>query len=407
MLANFTPKQVSSLHKQYVNKYKPILCFFLVFVIALPVLSVNAQTTLSTAQITNDYKIAQKQINKTLKQIPRNRYPINTNKSGNWVTTDASGWTSGFYPGILWLLYEQTGNKDFLTKAANLQSGLINQQFNKATHDIGFIIFNSFGNGYRTTNKASYKKVINQTAKTLAARYNPKIGMIRSWNIDPKSYQVIIDNLMNLEILFWSARNGGDQRLFEIAKAHAKKTANDFVRPDGSTYHLVNYNLKTGKILSRTTAQGYSTTSTWSRGQTWAIYGFAIAYRETKDDSLLKAARKTADYFINHLPTDNVPYWDFDVPNKQKEPRDSSAAAIAASGLLELSRLETSATRKQTYLESAKKIIASLSSSEYLVANQNQNGILLHGTYDRKAGNYDQSTIWGDYYFLEALLKLK
>lgn len=291
--------------------------------------------------------------------------------------------------------------------AIKYQAGLYNQQYNTKTHDIGFMVFQSYGNGYRLTGNTKYKNVLNSAAKTLSKRFNPKVGLIKSWDGNEKVQPVIIDNLMNLELLFWSARNGGDKNFFEIAKSHALKTARDFVRKDGSTFHLVNYNPANGKVISRTTAQGLSPNSAWSRGQAWAIYGFSIAYHETGDTSLLNTARKTADYFINNLPADNIPYWDFKLTKTKNEPRDSSAAAIAASGLLELSRLEKSASRQERYKNTAEKILTTLSGTQYLNVKKETDGVLLHGTYNKREGNFDQSTIWGDYYFLEALLKYK
>ncbi|MDO8512601.1 MAG: glycoside hydrolase family 88 protein [bacterium] len=362
---------------------------------------------LTKNEIIKTFETIKKQVAGSLKVIPRNRFPIQTDTNGKWQTTTASGWTSGFYPGILWLLYEQSGNKLYAKEARLRETFITSQQFNTVTHDVGFMIFNSFGNAYRISKNSSDKKIVLRTAQSLATRYNPKVGLIKSWDGDQKSYQVIIDNLMNLELLFWASKNGGDPKLMEIAKTHAKNTARDFVRKDGSTFHLVNYNPANAKILSRTTAQGYAPTSTWARGQAWAIYGFTIAYRETGDKYFLTTARKTADFYINNLPADFVPYWDFSVPNKMKEPRDSSAAAIATSGLLELAKLEINPVRSVAYRNTAGSTLASLSSNNYLNQNIKQDGILLHGTYNKKDGNFDRGTVWGDYYFIEALLKYR
>lgn len=392
---------------QHVANYKLFSIFFLLIIIAPHFAWGATFDNITPKQVTKTFELIKTKARKSIKIVPRNRFPIQTRANGEWQTTHASGWTSGFYPGILWLLYEQSGNKSFATEARLRENILQSQQFNNSTHDVGFMIFNSFGNAYRLQKNINDKKIILQTAKTLTTRFNPKIGLIKSWNNDQKVHQTIIDNLMNLELLFWAGKNGGDGKLLEVAKLHAKKTAQDFVREDGSTFHLVNYNPKNGKILSRTTAQGYSPNSTWARGQAWAIYGFSIAYRETQDETFLAAARKVADYYIKNLPDDFVPYWDFNVPDKTKEPRDSSAAAIAASGLLELSKLETNQTKSMEYQDAASKTLASISSDKYLGKNANQAGILLHGTYNRKANDFDKGTIWGDYYFIEALLKLQ
>lgn len=388
------------------SKYKLISKLILLALVA-PTFGNAANTpTLSKKMIAADFSLAQQKIAKDLKNIPAGRFPITSNSAGKWITTKADGWTSGFFPGILWLISKYNAQSNFATAAKTRQQELTAQQNNRATHDIGFIIFDSFGNGYRLTNNPNYKQVILNAANTLALRYNPQVGLTKSWDGNPAQYQVIIDNMMNLELLFWSAKNGGGQNLYEIAKKHALKSARDFVRPDGSTYHLNIYNPKNGKLITHSTAQGYSSASAWSRGQAWAIYGFTIAYRETKETTLLTAARKTADYFINNLPADSVPVWDFRAPNKSKEPRDSSAAAIAASGLLELARQETDMTRSLNYKNAAEKILTQLSRN-YLAKDLNKAGILSQGTYDRKSGNYNTATIWGDYYFLEALLKFQ
>jgi len=394
--------------RQHVDHYKLIPITFLFLGIAFPFFT-NATGTspLTNTSITKIFETVKKQFTDSLKIIPRNRFPKETDNTGKWQTTKASGWTSGFYPGILWLLYEQSGNKSYAEEARLRENFLSSQQYNTATHDVGFMIFNSFGNAYRLTKNDKDKKIILRTAQSMATRFNPKVGLIRSWRSDQNSYQVIIDNLMNLELLFWSAKNGGDPGLLEIAKSHAKNTARDFVRDDGSTFHLVNYDKTTGRRISRTTAQGYKPDSTWARGQAWAIYGFSIAYRETRDLTFLYTARKVADYYMKNIPDDFIPYWDFNVPNKSQEPRDSSAAAIAASGLLELSKLEISPSRSLKYQEFAGNTLTSLASKNYFNQSKNQASILLHGTYNKNTNDYDRGTIWGDYYFIEALLKLK
>jgi unsaturated chondroitin disaccharide hydrolase len=353
------------------------------------------------------FENAKSKTRKTLNNLPSNRYPITTDRFGKWKTTAEGGWTSGFFPGILWLLYEQSDNKTFKEEAIKRQNNLSGQQYNTKTHDVGFIIFESFGNGYQLTKNDRYRSIINRTAKSLSLRYNKKVGLIKSWENLNTAHQTIIDNLMNLQILFWSAKNGGGQNLKKIATSHALKTAKDFVRPNGSTYHLVNYNPSTGKIISKMSAQGFSAQSSWARGQAWAIYGFTAAYRETGDVTLLNTAQKTASYFINNLPPDFIPYWDFNAPDKQKAPRDSSAAAIAASGLIELAKIETSQTLKNKYMGAAENILLSLSSPKYLSSKATEGNILLHSTYNKNIGDFDTGTIWGDYYFIEALLKYK
>lgn len=268
------------------------------------------------------------------------------------------------------------------------------------------MMYSSYGQGYRLTKDSAYRDILVTSARSLASRYSDKVGAIKSWDGSSTEYKVIIDNMMNLELLFWAARNGGDAAWKTMAISHATKTAENHVRPDGSTYHLVTYDPATGAVKSRTTVQGYSNTSTWSRGQAWALYGFTIAYRETGNALFLDTARKTADYYISHLPSDSVPYWDFQAPGIPNEPRDTSSAAIAASGLLELSRHDPDAARKSTYRTAATTILTSLSSASYLSEGTSYQSILLHGTQNKNNGNYDTGIVYGDYYFIEALLKL-
>lgn len=393
--------------KQHVNHYRTITLFFLLLAIS-PKFAFGQSTNKAKVlnqRIPSIFEIAKNKARQTINDIAFDRYPITTDKSGKWKTTNSSGWTSGFFPGILWLLHEQSGSKTFKQEAIKRQNNLSTQQYNTKTHDVGFIIFESFGNGYRLTGEKKYLPIITNAAQSLSSRYNNKIGLIKSWEGPNNIHQTIIDNLMNLQILFWSAKNSGNPNFKKIALNHALKTANDFVRTDGSTYHLVNYDTATGKIISKMSAQGFSAQSSWARGQAWAIYGFTTAYRETGNITLLNTARKTANYFIKNLPPDFVPYWDFNVPDKQKAPKDSSAAAIAASGLLDLAKLETSQKSKDYYTKAAENILLSLSSKEYLSNKPGERNILLHGTYNKNAGDFDTGTTWGDYYFLEALLK--
>jgi unsaturated chondroitin disaccharide hydrolase len=363
------------------------------------------------AMIQHDFEFAALQLNNTLAAITSTTsYPSTTRPDGSWNTTGASKWTSGFFPGALWLMYQRTGDSAWRSAAIQRQAGIAGQKTNAENHDIGFKIFTSFGNGYRLTNDDGYRQIILTAAGTLATRYDPDVGCIRSWGDidDTDDFEVIIDNMMNLEILFWASKHGGTSEWYDMAASHALKTMTNHVRADGSTYHVVNYNPRTGDVKDKYTAQGADDESTWSRGQAWALHGFAIAYRETGDARFLQTARQTADYFIAHLPPDKVPYWDFELDSVQGEPRDSSAAAIAASGLLELGRIEADAGRAQTYLDSAKAILTSLSSPAYLAEGTGHRSILLHGTRNNNSGDadsHDTGLIYGDYYLIEALLR--
>lgn len=358
-------------------------------------------------KIRNNFSFAATQLNNSTQAISTTNYPLTTNSSGAWSTTGASFWTSGFFPGSLWFKYQESADSTWQTKALNWQAGIESQKDNISTHDLGFMIFNSFGNGYRLTGNDAYRQVALKAASSLATRYSSTVGCFKSWNGKATDFKVIIDNMVNLELMFWAAKHGGQSAWHDMAVSHALKTSQEHVRSDGSTYHVINYNPSTGAVKTKGTHQGYSNSSTWARGQAWAIYGFTMTYRETGDARFLVTARKVADYYLSRLPSDKVPYWDFDAPDIPNEPRDSSAAAIAASGLFELSFRETDANRKTKYFNAAKSMLNSLSSSVYLAQGSINKAILLHGTYYKLKGNYDTGTIWGDYYFLEALLRYR
>ena len=366
----------------------------------------GAADDLSRATIERAFTVASGHLADTTATLTPGQYPIRSDDSGTWVTGDASGWTSGFLAGALWFMYERTGDAAWMQRAEAWQAGLEAQKNNTSTHDIGFMLFDSFGQGQRLTGNEAYRQILLTAAGSLAVRYSPTVGSVRSWGrLNSPTFTVIIDNMMNLELLFWAARNGGDPTWRDMAVSHALNSARDHVRPDGSTYHVVEYSSKTGALKWRGTHQGYSDTSTWSRGQAWAVHGFTMAYRETGDARFLDTARRTADYFLAHLPDDRVPYWDFNLPSLTGEPRDSSAAAIAASGLLELARLEPDRLSSGRYRDAATSILASLCSPPYLATGTQRGAILLHGTQHKPAGNYDTGLIFGDYFFLEALLR--
>jgi unsaturated chondroitin disaccharide hydrolase len=345
-----------------------------------------------------DYALSQ--LKKSLHEIPPDQFPIRTRGMAGWEMTPASAWTSGFYPGCLWLAHRLTGDSAWIAPARAKTWELRSQQHNRDTHDIGFMIFDSFGNGYSFDQDEEYGKIILESANSLASRYNSKTGCIQSWNGE---FQVIIDNMMNLEILFWAAKHGGPASLADIAVSHAKRTIENHLRPDGSSYHVVVYDTVTGNVLEKRTAQGLADGSSWARGQAWGLYGFTVCYRETRDSLYLKTAVKMADYFIAHLPADHVPFWDLNLPmDHPKKFKDASAAAIALSGLLELRNYVSDPS---TYDGVIKAMMESLA-GHYLSAGTGSSGILVHSAYNVNSKNpydWDASTIWGDYYFLEAL----
>jgi unsaturated chondroitin disaccharide hydrolase len=335
-------------------------------------------------------------------QFARSTDPTNSNK---WIAVGARDWTSGFFPGWIWYMYEKTLSDSWLIRAKAQTESLQNEDTNASDHDIGFKILGSYGNGYRITRDPYYMSVIQTAAKSLSTLYRPEAGVIESWpNFDDK-VTVIIDNMMNLELLFFAAQNGGDPSWRNMAVSHALKTMQNHVRADGSTYHVVDYN-SDGTVHRKFTVQGAGTETTWSRGQAWGLYGFTMTYRYTKDPRFLLTAQRLADYFIDNLPPDYVPYWDFS--KCCSDPRDSSAAAIAAAGLLELSTLVANRGDKERYYNAALNIQTSLSSSAYLGDRLDTNGILLHGSAEVPIwSEVDVSLIYGDYYFIQGCYRGK
>jgi unsaturated chondroitin disaccharide hydrolase len=376
----------------------------IVVVLAAAVLAPTANAAPSPATASNDLAFARSQLRATAESLVPTAWPWRTTSTGAWQTREAGWWTSGFFSGSLWLTYGSTGEPSWRSQAERWQAGLESQRNNTSTHDVGFMVFNSFGNGYKHTGVDAYRHVVLDAAESLASRFSPVVGATRSWGgPSSPSFTVIVDNMMNLELLFWAARNGGNPAFQGMATSHALKTMEHFVRSDGSTYHVVEFDPATGAVQQKRTHQGLSAESTWSRGQAWAIHGFAIAYRETGDPRFLSTARRLADYFITHLPTDKIPFWDFDAAGPG-EPRDSSAAAIAASGLLELARLEPDSGRAASFRAASGAILDSLSAA-YLARGTSDQAILLHGTGSKPHNDVDRGYVFGDYYYVEALLR--
>lgn len=352
---------------------------------------------------------ADQQYAQTLETLPdTNRIPRNAHADGSWNMVKKGSWVSGFYPGVLWHLYALTGDEKWKRAGENALLKLDSVQFFGYDHDIGFRIFNSFGSALRFTKDSSYIPVILDAAETLESRYRPVTGVIRSWDWhDQWQYPVIIDNMMNLELLFWAARQSGDKVMEDVAVSHAEHTLDHHFRDDFSTYHVLDYDTLTGAVREKVTFQGYADSSMWARGQAWAIYGFTMSARETGREDFLHQAQSAADIFLERLPEDGVPYWDFDAPDIPEEPKDASAAAIAASALLELAQLVDGQADQLKYRNAAVELLNALATEDYL-AKLPQQGILLHST-GHKPGNseIDEHIIYADYYFLEALLRLK
>lgn len=335
--------------------------------------------------------------------VPGDGYPRSIDPWDEWTVTLPSAWTSGFFAGVLWQLYDCTGEQELLAQATRWTDGLRDQTA-VPSHDIGLIIGSSFGRGHLSTGSEPYRKVMLEAARNLAARFDPRVGAIRSWAA--YTYPVVIDNMMNLEILFWASRNGGSDSLAQVAAAHAATTARDHVRPDGTTYHVVDYDPESGDVLWRGTVQGLSDTSTWARGQAWGIYGFTVAYRETGEPLFLETACRVADAFLERLPDDWVPCWDFDAACLPGEPKDASAAAVAASGLWELASLVDDWTTSRRYRWASTALVDELSSDGYSATREGLPALLLHSTGNRPRHiEVDVPTIYAEYYFVEALIK--
>jgi len=340
--------------------------------------------------------------------------PQTLTPDGELKTCTSDWWVSGFFPGVLWFVYEYTGDDEINSLAREFSRRVEEQKYATNHHDVGFIIFCSFGNGYRLTNDLEYRDVIKTAAGSLSTRFDPLIGAIRSWDAAPWNdqwqYPVIIDNMMNLEILLWTAEEFGIDEFADIANAHAKTTMRDHIRDDYSTYHVVSYDTVSGDPEHKHTHQGYSHESTWARGQAWGLYGFTMMYRYTENSDYLDKAARLADFIIEHpdLPEDKIPYWDFDAPDIPNELRDASAGAIICSALLELSRYVDD-DRAKIYMNTATTQLRTLSSPPYLAEKgTNGNFILKHGVGHMPNGTeIDVPLTYADYYFVEALMRYK
>ncbi|WP_372772865.1 glycoside hydrolase family 88 protein [Mangrovibacterium sp.] len=339
--------------------------------------------------------------------LPRNIYPGQT----QWNKVGIHDWTSGFWPGILWYAYEASGDSAILEAAQNFTAplkGVLDVAV--SDHDLGFQLYNSFGNGFRLVDDSTYHYAVLTAADSLATLYNPKVGTTLSWPSQVKKmnwpHNTIIDNMINLELLFYAAKNGGDQHLYDIAVKHAETSMHTLIRPDYTIYHVAVFDTVDGQFIKGVTHQGYADDSMWARGQGWGIYGYTMCYRETGKLEFLETAQKLADVFLERLPEDGIPYWDFDDPSIPDAPKDASAACVAASAMLELSEFMTDETVKLKYRNAAVSLLAKLSSPEYLSGDTNQ-AFLLHSTgHKPKGSEIDASIIYADYYYLEALLRL-
>ena len=325
------------------------------------------------------------------------------------VAITAKDWTSGFFPGSLWFLFEATGDVQWREAATRFTEQLEQVQYNTGTHDVGFILMSSYGQGYRLTGNPAYRPIILQGALSLCTRFNANIRSLKSWDRPATAFTfpVIIDNLMNLELLLWAARNGGEPQARTIALAHADTGLKNHFRADGSSVHVVDYDPVTGQIIRRITHQGFSHDSSWARGQAWALYGYTMLYRETREARYLTQAEKIAAFIMNHprLPADKIPYWDFDAPREPEPIRDASAGAIMSSAFFELAGLTKNSTAAAQYAALAEAQLRSLASPAYFATVGTNGGFLLkHSTGNQpKQSEVDVPLNYADYYFLEAL----
>lgn len=386
--------------------------FFIVIVIAI-VAGCNSAAPDENKNL--DYCIVQ--AGKAIATLPTDssRIPRSiANGKTEWRFVNYRDWTCGFWPGILWYAYEYTNDEKWKQQAQRYSHALFPLVDSAAIdHDLGFQVLTSIGNGYRLTQDTLYRTILLRAADTLSKLFNPKVGTILSWprevpGIDwPLRHNTIMDNMINLELLFWAAKNGGHAALYNMAVKHAETTMQNHFRPDYTSYHVVVYDTATGKKIKGITHQGYSDSSMWARGQSWAIYGFTMVYRETKDPRFLDFAQKVTDVYLKNLPADGIPYWDFNAPDIPNAPKDVSAAAVTASALLELSTFVPDSVKATAYRQKAEQMLQSLSTEKYQSRNLN-NAFLLHSTgHKPNGGEVDASIIYADYYYIEALLRLK
>jgi len=371
-------------------------------------------TSMNANVVNETLAYCEAQARKAVPQIPAyDKVPRRINAGEKtWQYVSIDDWTSGFWPGILWYVYEHNKDNFWKEKAQGFTQALepiLDRQ--KWDHDLGFMYYCSYGNGYRITKNPAYKQILLRAADSLVTLYNPKVGTILSWPSMVKKmnwpHNTIADNMMNLELLFWAAKNGGKKEYYDMAVSHATVTMKNHIRPDNSMYHVAVYDDKTGQFIKGVTHQGFADNTMWARGQAWGIYGFTMCYRETGKPEFLETAQKLTEIYLKRLPPDKVPYWDFDAPNIPNESRDASTAAIVASALLELSTMGENLALKTKYRQEAEAMLASLSSDKYLANDQN-NAFLLHSTGHRPNGTeIDVPIIYADYYFIEALLRLQ
>lgn len=386
-----------------------------IWVFALIMVSCSTGAKKESAFIRENIDFATDQIDREISVIEASDKflnPVTLKQDGSVYYCGYADWRSGFFPGSVWYLYELTGDETYRPLAHNYSKAIEEAKNLTRHHDVGFMIYCSFGNGLRLTGKPEYEEIIVQAARSLSTRFRSVPGVIQSWDVTggwqaERGWEcpVIIDNMMNLELLFEATKLSDDSLFHQIAISHADRTLEEQFRLDGSCYHVIDYSIEDGSVRNRHTAQGYDHESTWSRGQAWAIYGFTVCYRETGDQRYIDQALNSFKHMLNHenMPDDLVPYWDMDVPNIPDEPRDASSSAIIASALYEISTMDVD--DQQLYKEYADKIMESLASRSYRAEpGTNGNFLLMHSVGSIPHNNeIDVPLNYADYYFLEAL----
>lgn len=391
---------------------KIVYKIFFSSIMVLALLQAGAQTSNKEMQklVDENLKLAVRQYKYMQKILPPDKLPRSYDSVKNELITSGSDWwCSGFYPGTLWYLYDYTKDESLKTEAIRSTGLLEKEKNNTGTHDLGFMLYCSFGNGYRITKNNEYKNVLITGAKSLSTRFNPLIGCIKSWNSSRWQFPVIVDNMMNLEFLCEMTKLSGDSSFYKIAITHANTTIKNHYRNDFSSYHVIDCDTITGKKIKGYTAQGAFDESAWARGQSWGLYGFTMMYRETKKSEYLSMAQNTASFLLDHknMPPDKIPYWDYNADNIPNTYRDASAAAIMCSALLELAQYSNEGLRSK-FLNVAVTILKGLSASYRATEGSNGGFILKHGVGHLPAkSEVDVPLSYADYYFVEALLRYK
>ena len=344
-------------------------------------------------------------------QVVDSLFPKTLKKDGTLESSKSYWWCSGFFPGTLIYLNENKADVVLGKEITHRLKLLEREKNNKGTHDLGFMMYCSYGNAQRLTPDQNYQNILVQSAKSLSTRFNTKTGTIRSWNAKkPGDFIVIIDNMMNLELLFYATKVTGDSSFYKIAVSHADQTLKNHFRKDYSSYHVVDYNPANGAITEKRTHQGAADSSAWARGQAWGLYGYTVMYRETKQQKYLDLANNIAEFILNHpnLPKDKVPYWDFDAPGIPNALRDASAAAVMSSALIELATYNKGIASKK-YLSASEEMITSLSSETYFNKFKDDKGFLLKhsvGSFPHHS-EIDVPLTYADYYYVEAMMRYK